>query len=88
MDEINDSPEGEYKEDAIQEKISDTVDYYVDNYNEYLSNMGSDISDYLDKDSLVQYLVNNEDIGAISSYDNSYDTQSFNDETYYIIRQS
>jgi hypothetical protein len=50
--------------------------------------MGHDISDYLDKDSLVQYLVNTEDIGAISSYDNSYDTQAFNDETYYIIRQS
>jgi len=88
IDEINDSPEGEYKEEAIQEKISDTVDYYVDNYREYLSNMGHDISDYLDKDSLVQYLVNTEDIGAISSYDNSYDTQAFNDETYYIIRQS
>jgi predicted nuclease with TOPRIM domain len=88
IDEINDSPEGEYKEDAIQEKISDTVDYYVDNYKEYLSNMGSDIDDYLDKSALVQYLIDNEDYGQMSSYDNSYDTIRFNEREYYIFRHN
>ncbi len=88
IDEINDSPEGEYKEEAIEEKISDTVDYYVDNYKEYLSNMGSDIDDYLDKSALVQYLIDNEDYGALSSYDNSYDTIRFNERDYYIFRHN
>ena len=88
IDEIKESPEGEYKEEAIEDKISDTVEYYVDNYNEYLSNMGSDISDYLDKDSLVEYLASNEGYGALSSYDSNYEYLEFNDETYYIIRQS
>jgi predicted nuclease with TOPRIM domain len=88
IDEINDSPEGEYKEEAIEEKISDTVDYYVDNYKEYLSNMGSDTDDYLDKSALVQYLINNEDYGQLSGYDNSYDTIRFNGRDYYIFRQN
>jgi predicted nuclease with TOPRIM domain len=88
IDEINDSPEGEYKEEAIEEKISDTVDYYVDNYKEYLSNMGSDIDDYLDKSALVQYLIDNEDYGQMSSYDNSYDTIRFNEREYYIFRHN
>ena len=88
IDEINDSPEGEYKEEAIEYKIADTVDYYVSNYKEYLSNMGSDVSDYLDKDSLVQYLIDNEDYGQMSSYDNSYDTIRFNEREYYIFRHN
>jgi predicted nuclease with TOPRIM domain len=88
IDEINDSPEGEYKEVAIEYKIADTVDYYVDNYKEYLSNMGSDIDDYLDKSALVQYLIDNEDYGQMSSYDNSYDTIRFNEREYYIFRHN
>ena len=88
IDEINDSPEGDFKEEAIEYKIADTVDYYVSNYKEYLSNMGSDISDYLDKDSLVQYLIDNEDYGQMSSYDNEYDTIRFNQRDYYIFRHN
>jgi predicted nuclease with TOPRIM domain len=88
IDEINDSPEGDFKEEAIEEKISDTVDYYVSNYKEYLSNMGSDIDDYLDKSTLVQYLIDNEDYGQMSSYDNSYDTIRFNEREYYIFRHN
>jgi hypothetical protein len=88
IDEINDSPEGDFKEEAIKEKISDTVDYYVNNYKEYLDNMGSDVSDYLDKSSLVQYLIDNEDYGQMSSYDNEYDTIRFNERDYYIFRHN
>jgi DNA repair exonuclease SbcCD ATPase subunit len=88
IDEINDSPEGDFKEEAIEYKIADTVDYYVSNYKEYLSNMGSDVSDYLDKDSLVQYLIDNEDYGQMSSYDNEYDTIRFNQRDYYIFRHN
>jgi len=88
IDEIKDSPDGEYKEEAIDEKISDIVSDYIDNYREYLSNIGSDISDYLDKDSLVQYLVDNEDYGQMSSYDGEYDTIRFNEREYYIFRNN
>jgi len=88
IDEINDSPDGEYKEEAIEDKISDTVEYYVNNYKEYLSNIGSDIDDYIDKDSLVQYLVDSEDYGQMSSYDGEYDTIRFNEREYYIFRHN
>jgi predicted nuclease with TOPRIM domain len=88
IEEINDSPEGDFKEEAIEYKIADTVDYYMNNYDEYFSNMGSSIGDYLDKDSLVEYLVNNEDYGQMSSYDSSYDTERFNDKLYYIFRHN
>ena len=48
----------------------------------------SNISDYLDKDSLVQYLVDNEDYGQMSSYDGEYDTIRFNEREYYIFRNN
>lgn len=88
IEEINDSPEGDFKEEAIEYKIADTVDYYMSNYDEYFSNMGSSIGDYLDKDSLVEYLVKYEDYGQMSSYDSSYDTEKFNDKYYYIFRHN
>ena len=69
IEEINDSPEGEYNDRAIQDKIDDTVEYYMRNKDEFFGNMGYSMKDYLDKDSLVKYLVRNEDYGQMSSYD-------------------
>lgn len=88
IEEINDNPEGEYKEEAVQDKIDDTVEYYMRNKDEFFGNMGYSAKDYLDKDSLVEYLVNNEDYGVMSSYDSSYDTQKFDGKYYYIFRQN
>lgn len=88
IEEINDSPEGEYNDRAIQDKIDDTVEYYMRNKDEFFGNMGYSMKDYLDKDSLVEYLVNNEDYGQMSSYDGSYDTEKFNDVLYYIFRHN
>jgi len=88
IQDINDSPDGEYNERAIQDKIDSTVDYYMRNKDEFFGNMGYSASDYLDKDSLVKYLVNNEDYGQMSSYDNSYDNENFNGKSYYIFRHN
>jgi len=88
IEEINDSPEGDFKEEAVQDKIDDTVEYYMRNKDEFFGNMGYSMKDYLDKDSLVEYLVNNEDYGQMSSYDSSYDTEKFNDVVYYIFRHN
>jgi predicted nuclease with TOPRIM domain len=88
IDEIKDSPDGDYSEDAIDEKVEETVDYYVDNYDEFLSNMGYDIKKYVDKDELTNYLMRNEDYGQMSSYNSDYDTIEFNGEDYYIFRHN
>ena len=58
------------------------------NKDEFFGNMGYSMKDYLDKDSLVEYLVNNEDYGQMSSYDSSYDAERFNDKLYYIFRHN
>ena len=88
IEEINDSPEGDFNDEAVQDKIDDTVEYYMRNKDEFFGNMGYSMKDYLDKDSLVEYLVNNEDYGQMSSYDSSYDAERFNDKLYYIFRHN
>ena len=88
IEEIKDSPEGDYKEEAIEEKIEDTIEYYVNNYQEFLDSMGYEIKKYVDKGELVDYLMREEDYGQMSSYDSSYDTIKFNDKTYYIFRHN
>ena len=88
IEEINDNPKGDYKDEAIQDRIDSTVEYYMRNKDEFFGNMGYSMKDYLDKDSLVEYLVRNEDYGQMSSYDGSYDTEKFNDVVYYIFRHN
>lgn len=88
IEEINDNPEGEYKDEAIQDKIDDTVEYYMRNKDEFFGNMGYSMKDYLDKDSLVEYLVRNEEYGQMSSYDGSYETETFDGRLYYIFRHN
>ena len=88
IEEINDSPEGDFNDEAVQDKIDDTVEYYMRNKDEFFGNMGYSMKDYLDKDSLVQYLIDNEDYGQMSSYDSEYDTIRFNEIEYYIFRHN
>ena len=40
IEEINDSPEGDFNDEAVQDKIDDTVEYYMRNKDEFFGNMG------------------------------------------------
>lgn len=86
IDEIKDSPEGEYNENAINEKIEEMAEYYRDNPEEYASTYGIDLSEYVDKDELIDSVISDDGYGAMSSYDGNYDSIEFKGETYYIMR--
>lgn len=86
IEEIEDSPEGDYKEDAIQDKIDSLVDEAVSDPIAYIKDRGLDLKNFVDGDSLAKELADNEGYGVLSSYDGNYDEININGNYYFILR--
>lgn len=84
--EIEDSPDGEYNDSAIEEKAEELASYYRDNPEEFAGNMGYDLSEYIDKEELIEASISEDGYGNMNHYNNDYDSFEFNGETYYIMR--
>ena len=85
--EIEDNPDGDYPEDeieaAIESRVKD-VKYDVENF---MNEFGLDIENYIDKDSLVQDVVDTDGYGhTLNSYDGTADETYVQDKLYYVMR--
>ena len=85
--EIEDNPDGDYPEDeieaAIESRVRD-VKYDVENF---MNEFGMDIENYIDKDSLVQDVVDTDGYGhTLNSYDGTADETYVQDKLYYVMR--
>jgi len=85
--EIEDNPYGDYPEDeieaAIESRVRD-VKYDVENF---MNEFGLDIENYIDKDSLVQDVVDTDGYGhTLNSYDGTADETYVQDKLYYVMR--
>ena len=52
----------------------------------WIDQMGDDYSNFIDRQSLIRDLVDENDYGVLSSYNNEYDTVSVNDSTFVVMR--
>jgi hypothetical protein len=86
IESIQDDPQGDFKEDEIQDKIDSLVDEAMRDPVSYLKDRGVDLKNYVDTDSLAQELADSEGYGVLSSYDGDYNEINFNGEYYYIFR--
>lgn len=75
----------EISEKQIEDKINDLVDDVENNPLYYMEEYGLDILYYLDKDKLLESLVDESDYGTLNGYDNSYDEISLNGEDYIVM---
>ena len=85
--EIEENPDGDYPEDeieaAIESRVKD-VKYDVENF---MNEFGLDIENYIDKDSLVQDVVDTDGYGhTLNSYDGTADETYVQDKLYYVMR--
>jgi len=88
IQDIKDFPEGDYSEDDIEQAIED---YLNDNVRydpaDWLREMGRDITDYIDKDDLLDALVRDGDYGdTLNSYDGTYESVRYGNDYYIIMR--
>jgi hypothetical protein len=86
MDEIEAEPEGEYKEDAIQEKIDELVESVEENPMQYIEDYGLEINNFLDGEEIIRLVILSDGYQVMSSHDGELNEEYVDGETFYIIR--
>ena len=86
IQDIRDDPDGDLNESEIEEAVEDRLGEIKDDPMGWLDEMGDDYNYFIDRQSLLNDLVDENDYGVISSYNNEYDTVSVNDSTFVVMR--
>lgn len=83
IDELNEQKE--ITDDMKEEKIEELIDNASRNVIHYATEYGIDVENYIDKDKLLESLVNESDYGAINSWDNTYDEIRYDGVLYIVM---
>jgi hypothetical protein len=86
IDEIEAEPEGEYKEDAIEEKIDELVESVEENLMKYIEDYGLEINNFLDGEEIIRLVIQSDGYQVMSSHDGELNEEYVDGETFYIIR--
>ena len=86
IEEIEENPDGDYNQDAIDEKVESMVRDVRNDPMWYINELGLDVNDFVDRDSFIKDVVDSDGYGIINGYNGSYDEQKVNDEWYYVMR--
>jgi len=79
-------PDKEPTEEMIENKVDELVDEAVNNPVSWLKDWGYEIKDFVDEDSMVDYVFDSDGFSTMSSYDGDYNTVYVNDVEYYVFR--
>lgn len=86
IQDIKDDPDGDLNDDEVEEAVEDRLGQIKDDPMSWLDEMGDDYNNFIDRQSLINDLIDENDYGVISSYNNEYDTVSVNDSTFVVMR--
>jgi hypothetical protein len=87
IQEIESSPEGEFPEDMISEKVEDLVSEVRSDPEWFMNEFGLDWSEYVDKDDFITAVIEADGYGhSMSSYDGNVDEIYVQDELFYVMR--
>jgi len=92
IEDIEETPEGDYDEDEIESAIDSLVDDNVDNILDILKERGLDnnsLIDFVDIDGVVEDVIRSDGYGHIlNGYDGKDDEYKINDKWYHVMRQN
>jgi hypothetical protein len=86
IQDIRDDPDGDLNDDEVEEAVEDRLGEIRDDPMRWLDQMGDDYNNFIDRQSLINDLIDENDYSVISSYNNEYDTVSVNDSTFVVMR--
>lgn len=87
IDEIKESPEGEPTYEMVQQKVDELMDDVKRDPAGYLRDMGFDITNFVDVESLIEEVIEMDGTGnALSPYDGSENEANINNTWYYVYR--
>lgn len=79
-------PDKEPTEEMIDDKVQEMVDDALRDPVSWLKDGGYEIKDFIDEDSMVDYIFDSDGYGTISSYDGNFDIYNINATDYYVFR--
>jgi hypothetical protein len=86
IQDIRDDPDGDLNDDEVEEAVEDRLGEIRDDPMRWLDQMGDDYNNFIDRQSLINDLIDENDYSVISSYNNEYDTVSVNDSIFVVMR--
>ena len=87
IDDIENSPEGEFPEDLIDDKVQDLISDVRRDPEWFMGEYGLEWSEYIDKDEFIQAVIDTDGFGhSINSYDGSADEVTIQDQLFYVMR--
>ena len=79
-------PDKEPTEEMIDNKVQELVDRALNDPVSWLKDWGYEIKDFIDEDSMVDYIFDSDGYSSMSSYDGDYDIENINGRDYYVFR--
>ena len=87
IDDIENSPEGEFPEDLIDDKVQDLISDVRRDPEWFMNEYGLEWSEYIDKDEFIQAVIDTDGYGHnLNSYDGSADEVTVQDQLFYVMR--
>ena len=83
---IEDSPDGEFPQDLVDDKISDLVYNAMRDPSGFLQEYGLEWGNYVDKSAFIDGVIDADGYGIVNGYDGNMDELDVKGETYYVGR--
>jgi hypothetical protein len=85
--EIQDSPEGDFPQELIDDAIEDRLRDVNNNIMGFMEDFGLEWDNYIDKDAFIEGVIDSDGYGnTMSTYDGNVDEVRIQDEWYYVMR--
>ena len=92
IEDIKEDPQGGYDESSIENEITDRVNEYVDDIDDFIKHYGyesSFIMDFVDLNEVTDIVVNSDGYGnLLNSHDGEMFETKVNDDWYFVMRAS
>ena len=83
---IKEDPQGDYPDHLIEQSIQDRMDEIKSNPLDYAEDWGLNLKDYVDMESLAEYIVETDGYAELARYDNEENEEYILGKLYYIFR--
>lgn len=86
IESIKNSPNGEFPQDLIDEKVEELVSDATDDPESFISDQGLNWDEFIDKDEFIRGVIDTDGYGTVNGYDGNMDEVEIKGETYYVGR--
>jgi hypothetical protein len=86
IEEIEESPEGDYHDDLLTQTIEDRVNNVMDDSLSFIQEWDLELSNFINEDELIEGWIDSDGYEIMSHYDGKVDEQKVEGVLYFIIR--